>query len=158
MAVDRPSFTIIEQQQGCSPPAPLYTTTGMTESCQWLLRWCRPIYRRVTSCWPIPLEQVNNFPHHTVATTLRSDLVIWSDQEKALYLVELTICYKTGFVEAECRKTARYAELVAKAQKVGYRSMLTPLQVGNKGDLEERGPLSLHSIVPEASSRQWKAS
>ena len=69
-----------------------------------------------------------NFPHHIVATTLRQDLVIWSDKEKALHLVELTICFETGFVEAERRKTARYAELVAKAQKTGYRSTLTPLQ------------------------------
>ena len=95
-----------------------------------------------------------NFPHHVVATTLRPDLVIWSDQKKALHLVELTICYETGFVEAERRKTARYAELVAEAQEAGYRSTLIPLQVGSRGALEERGLISLHSIVPEASSRQ----
>jgi hypothetical protein len=83
--------------------------------------------------------------------------VIWSDKEKALHLVELTICYETGFVAAERRKTARYAELVAEAQEAGYKSTLTPLQVGSRGALEERGPISLHSIVPEASSRQWKA-
>ena len=98
-----------------------------------------------------------NFPHHIVATTLRQDLVIWSDKEKALHLVELTICYETGFVAAERRKTARYAELVAEAQEAGYKSTLTPLQVGSRGALEERGPISLYSIVPEASSRQWKA-
>ena len=97
-----------------------------------------------------------NFTHHIVATTLRPDRVIWSDKEKALHIVELTIYYETGFVEAERRKTARYAELVAKAQEAGHKSTLTPLQVGSRGALQERGLIS-HSIVPEASSRQWKA-
>ena len=56
-----------------------------------------------------------------------------SDKVKALHLVELTICYETGFVEAERRKTACYAELVAEAQEAGYESTLTPLQVGSRG-------------------------
>ena len=79
-----------------------------------------------------------NFPHHIVATTLRPDLVIWSDHKKVFHLIELTICYKTGFVEAKRRKTTRYAELVAKAQEAGYRSTLTPLQVGSRGGLWRR--------------------
>ena len=80
-----------------------------------------------------------NFPHHITATTLRPDLGICSDQEMALHLVELTICYETGFVEAERRKTARYAEHVAEDKKADYKSMLTPLRVGSRGILRKEG-------------------
>ena len=44
------------------------------------------------------------FPTEIAATSLRPDMVVRSQGRRELYLVELTICYKTGFAEAAKRK------------------------------------------------------
>ena len=47
-------------------------------------------------------EDQYNFPSHVVPTTLRPDLVIWSDFSKLMYIIKLTICFESGFEEAAC--------------------------------------------------------
>jgi hypothetical protein len=83
------------------------------------------------------------FPVHIVSTSLRPDLVVWSDTSKKLCLVELTICYETGFEEAARRKRTRYAELAAEAAGCGYSTSVIPVQVGSRGVLDEAGLLGL---------------
>ena len=54
------------------------------------------------------------FPIHTVPTDLRPDLV-WEDNARILYVVELIVCYETNFGEAAERKMAKYINLVNQA-------------------------------------------
>jgi hypothetical protein len=61
-------------------------------------------------------EDQYNFPSHLVPTTLHPDLVIWSDFSKLMYIIELTICFESGFEEAARRKTTHYSELGADAR------------------------------------------
>ena len=69
----------------------------------------------------VDLSEVNyQFPLNIVPTNLRPDLVMWSDVHKALHLVELTVCFESGFEEAARRKVNRYAELATEACVNGY--------------------------------------
>ena len=54
-----------------------------------------------------------------------------------MYIVELTICFESGFEEAARRKITRYSELAADAHTRGYRTMIIPIQIGSRGVLEE---------------------
>ena len=54
-----------------------------------------------------------HFPSHICSTDLRPDLVVWSDQQHLLFLVELTVCFECGFDDARRRKDNRYREGMA---------------------------------------------
>ena len=75
-------------------------------------------------------EDSYNFPTHIVPTSLRPDLVLWSDTRKLLYLIELTICFETGFEEAVGRKASRYSELASEAC---LSATVIPVQIGSRG-------------------------
>ena len=46
------------------------------------------------------------FPTNTTSTDLHPDLLVWSDTQRILVLVELTVCFETNFVDASQRKKA----------------------------------------------------
>ena len=97
------------------------------------------------------------FPIHIVPTNLRPDLVIWSDAQKSLNLIELTICFESGFLNAATRKLNRYAELASAAQAVGYKTSVVPIQIGSLGVLEESGLDSFRKCLTPISTRKWEA-
>ena len=67
------------------------------------------------------------------AISLRPDIVLWSQGRRELYLVELTICYETGFAEAAKRKQSKYLELMDEATSGGFKTKLVTIQVGSRG-------------------------
>ena len=87
----------------------------------------------------VDLDDTYEFPTHITPTSLRPDLVMWTDSHKVLYLVELTACFESGFEEVAARKTAKYMDLVSDACKKGFRAEVIPLQVGSRRVLEEVG-------------------
>ena len=88
-----------------------------------------------------------NFPHHITPTTLRPDIVWWSDVEKQLWLFELTISYETVVADAAQRKKSKYKELIESAMKAGYRSELITVEVGSRGMLSETDLDSLRTAL-----------
>ena len=84
-------------------------------------------------------EDQYHFPSHITPTDLRPDIVLWSDSQRTLNIIELTVCYETGFEEAADRKTRRYGDLVEEVGKQGYRCQTIPLQVGSRGVIHEEG-------------------
>ena len=48
-------------------------------------------------------EDRYHFPSHITPTNLRPDLVLWSDVKRRLYIVELTICFESGYKEAAAK-------------------------------------------------------
>ena len=52
------------------------------------------------------------FPTNAASTDLRPDLVVWSDPQRILVLVELTVCFETNFVDASQRKQNKYQDLL----------------------------------------------
>ena len=69
---------------------------------------------------------------YIVPTDLRTDL-LWEDDARILYVVELTVCYETNFGEAAERIIAKYINLVNQERERDYRVTLIPLQVGSQG-------------------------
>ena len=102
-------------------------------------------------------EASYQFPLHIVPTNLRPDLVMWSDVHRTLHLVELTVCFESGFDEAAERKVNRYSELAKEACAYGYHTTVLPIQIGSRGVLEETGLEGLRAFLQPFSSRDWKA-
>ena len=47
---------------------------------------------------------VYSFPHHITPTSLRPDIVWWNDQQRELWLFELTVSYESLVADAGVRK------------------------------------------------------
>ena len=56
-------------------------------------------------------SETYSFPHHITPTNLRPDIVWWSDQQRELWLFELTISYESVVANAKARKRAKYNDL-----------------------------------------------
>ena len=74
-----------------------------------------------------------SFPASVVPTDLRPDLVAWSDWQRVVVPVELTICFETNFVDAGLRKTNKYEDLLEACRANGYTTGLVTLEVGSRG-------------------------
>ena len=75
------------------------------------------------------------FPHHITPTTLKPDIVWWNDQQKELWLFELTISFESLVADARARKRAKYYDLVQAGRAAGYRTELLTVEVGSRGML-----------------------
>ena len=91
------------------------------------------------------------FPHHIVPTTLRPDIVWWSDIKKRLLLIELTVCFETSFDDAAERKTTKYEDLKYSAQRAGYHTTIITLEVGSRGIANLPG---FHTLKNEIKVRE----
>ena len=105
----------------------------------------------------VDLGEAYHFPNHIVSTNLRPDMVVWSDVHRALYLIELTVCFETGFVEAAQRKRERYSDLVIEARETGYDTSVLPIQIGSRGALEETGLEALRKLLSPVPKRAWRS-
>ena len=76
-----------------------------------------------------------SFPHHITPTNLRPDIVWWNDQQRVLWLLELTISYEPQVADARERKKAKYHHLVEAGRAAGYQSKLITVEVGSRGML-----------------------
>ena len=68
-----------------------------------------------------------------VQTTLRPDIVIWSEQAKKIILVELTVPWEEGCEEAHERKSQKYQDLIMECREKGWQAWLFPVEVGCRG-------------------------
>ncbi|XP_076155592.1 uncharacterized protein LOC143138965 [Alosa pseudoharengus] len=68
-----------------------------------------------------------------VQTTLRPDVVIWSEQAKKIILVELTVPWEEGCEEAHERKSLKYQDLIMDCKDKGWQAWLFPVEVGCRG-------------------------
>ena len=90
---------------------------------------------------------VYSFPHHITPTNLRPDIVWWSDQQRELYIFELTISYETCMSEARERKRSKYQDLLEAGRAAGYRSKLLTVEVGSRGMLSPSDLEPLSSAI-----------
>jgi len=81
----------------------------------------------------VDLKDNYSFPHHTVSTDLRPDIVGWEDNPKKIWLAELTVPFETGFKDAAERKEASYEDLVCRAKQAGYDFHPITIEVGSRG-------------------------
>ena len=57
----------------------------------------------------------------------------WNDEDKQLWLVELTVSFETSFEGASQRKETKYEDIVAAARESGYKTTLITVEVGSRG-------------------------
>ncbi|KAK0145224.1 hypothetical protein N1851_015879 [Merluccius polli] len=81
----------------------------------------------------VDLGQQMAVPSHIVSTRLRPDLLFWSDREKAVFLVELTIPWEDRVEEANELKRAKYTEIAEEAAQRGWSVRLRPIEIGARG-------------------------
>ena len=79
------------------------------------------------------------FPPTVDSTSLRPDVVIWSEFSREVVLLELTVCAEEGVAAAQVRKEARYTVLMAdiEAEKKWKATLLT-LEIGARGLVASR--------------------
>ena len=74
------------------------------------------------------------FPQHIYCTAERPDIVVWSDKEKEVILVELTVGDESNFSDQVVRKEARYnRELIPGLTSKGWKARLFTVEVGCRG-------------------------
>ena len=71
---------------------------------------------------------------------LRPDIVYWSESQKAVVIIELTICYDTLYSSAHERKKVKYKE--------GYKANLVTIEIGSRGFISINTIKSLISLTP----------
>ena len=81
----------------------------------------------------IDLDTALHFPSHIVQSTLRPDIVVWSDVAKQVMLIELTVPWEDNMEWAHERKAARYADLKAQCEDKGWACQVFPIEVGCRG-------------------------
>ena len=59
----------------------------------------------------------------------------WSDQQRELWLFELTISYKSVVADAKARKRAKYHDLVEAGRAERFKTDLLTIEVGSRGML-----------------------
>ena len=60
----------------------------------------------------LPQFQPYLFPPHIAHTDERPDMVVWNDNTREVWVIELMVCFETGYEKAHMRKTTRYADLM----------------------------------------------
>ena len=73
------------------------------------------------------------FPEKILTTSLRPDMVLTSGATKQMVILELTVPWEDRIEEANCRKTAKYQELVAECRINGWKARNEPFEVGCRG-------------------------
>ena len=68
-----------------------------------------------------------------VPTTKKPDLVIWSEEEKEVHLVELTVPHEDNISAAHERKENRCEALVGECEEAGWKAMHFPVEAGCRG-------------------------
>ncbi|XP_072037291.1 uncharacterized protein [Amphiura filiformis] len=73
------------------------------------------------------------FPREILITTLRPDIVIWSEAGKEVIIGELTVPWEDNIDEAHERKLTKYSELRAECKDRGCKASCYPFEVGRRG-------------------------
>ena len=68
-----------------------------------------------------------------IPSTKKPDLVIWSEEEKEVHLVELTVPHEDNISSAHEWKENRYEALMGVCEEAGWKTMHFPVEVGCRG-------------------------
>ena len=87
------------------------------------------------------------FTSHITPTSLRLDIVWWSEDLRELWLLELTISYESVVADARERKRSKYYDLVEAGRAAGYRCELITVEVGSREMLSVADFESLQAAI-----------
>lgn len=115
----RPASFIQFIREGEKPPAPKRRKKSLLQAAQsWEMR--------------VDLGRKLVFPQ-VVQTSLRPDMVLWSEEARKIILIELTVPWEDGCEEAYERKATKYQDLVEQCRAKGWQTWLFPVEVGCRG-------------------------
>ena len=60
-------------------------------------------------------------------------MVVWSEAEREIHLIELTVPHEDNVNDAHERKDRRYERLVEECEEAGWRAVHFPIEVGCRG-------------------------
>ena len=80
----------------------------------------------------IDLGKRLRFPD-VVTTTLRPDIVVWSESHKKLFMVELTVPWEEAMDAAFERKKDKYHDLEEDVKHKGWTARTFPVEIGTRG-------------------------
>ena len=64
-------------------------------------------------------------------------IVWWSEKERLLWILELTISFETGMDQSHVRSESKYSDLIERVKRSGFRGGCIILEVGSRGLLLE---------------------
>ena len=85
------------------------------------------------SQWEVAADLEGCKKFFPIPTTKKPDLVIWSEEEKELHLVELTVPHEDNIKAAHERKENRYEALVEECEEAGWKATHFPVEIGCRG-------------------------
>ncbi|KAJ8011010.1 hypothetical protein DPEC_G00053760 [Dallia pectoralis] len=81
----------------------------------------------------VDLGRQLKFPEKIAVTSLRPDIVLWSQTTRQVALIELTVPWEERIEEAHERKLGNYQSLISESQQGGWRAWNLPVEVGCRG-------------------------
>ena len=91
-------------------------------------------------------------------TDQRPDIVVWSSKLHEVWVIELTVCFETGFEAAQAMKTNRYADLMEQITSSSMDGTLVTLEVGSRGFLALQGFRDVKNMLLEqCGKKKWEA-
>ena len=78
-------------------------------------------------------KSVNTIPPEILITSQRPDMTIINKARREIKVVELTIPFECNIEQAQERKSAKYAPLLAGLQEVGYKCTYFSIELGARG-------------------------
>ena len=82
-----------------------------------------------TVTWEVAADLKGCERFFPIPTTKKPDLVIWSEEEKEVHLVELTVPHEDNISSAHEQKENRYEALVEECEEAGWKTMHFPVKV-----------------------------
>ena len=104
----------------------------------------------------VDLGRQLKFPEHVARSTLRPDIVIFSNSTKQVVLCELTVPWEENIEEAFERKMAKYQELVESCRSRKWRASCCPVEIGCRG-FAGRSLCKTFSFLGIAGAKKRKA-
>ncbi|KAJ7998421.1 hypothetical protein DPEC_G00204760 [Dallia pectoralis] len=81
----------------------------------------------------VDLGRQLKFPEKIAVTSLRLDIVLWSQTTWQVALIELTVPWEERIEKAHERKLGKYQSLISESQQGGWRAWNLPVEVGCRG-------------------------
>ena len=120
-------------------PVPMFFTAGKKK--KWIGRKQAPSLSRSNNLlgsakdWELAadLPEWRNYPPMIKRTGLKPDIVLWSETDAKIFLIELTVPYESRIDAQHQFKLAKYEDLSKQLQREGYSSRVMPVEVGARG-------------------------
>ena len=93
----------------------------------------KTIVSQSTVTWEVAADLKGCERFFPIPTTKKPDLVIRSEEEKEVHLVELTVPHEDNISSAHERKENRYEALMRECEEAGWKAMHFPVEVGCRG-------------------------